>query len=223
MQQAGQSILYFAAGDLAYGGRAHYLLAGTVFAGTVVQEDTGLADCQGLRLPVPARGGRLRGELYYADPWILENIEKRLGLERARGRARHGELLVETTYHRGRDCKPMGPVRSEERILIAIPPLLPPPATPLAVYPALLRDYKPCQDSTAYCKTPGITHQAGVADIVAHPARIKEWLEANSLELEPATATTTIAGREYMLYTHVPVPRAPGAQYPLRRARVCLP
>ncbi len=197
------SILYAAAGSLAYGGELHGLMAGTVFAGTGRAVGLSLGDC-GPKLPVRRAGSRLTVELYYVEPeqitLIGEELGKRvtIGIERATVTVEAAGLTIPAETHVA-GCSPLtGDVeRSFIRLLLALPHGIEPPAEPLTAIPAVLKDAEVCGD--AFCPRHGSTVEAVVVDVYLHVRRLREWLRAPLGQLiarDPAGLR---------LYVHAPV------------------
>ncbi len=197
-------LLYFAAGDIAYGGLLHGYMAGSVFAGRAYVKGYGLRSCKGNLLLSHSREEKVWGELYYVSPHLVHRITASLGLVEEAAEAEHGKLKLPVVLHTvGQDtvCQAANGVR-EVRLLLALPPQTPPPAIPMASYPARLQGYEPCRNWRAYCPASGTGFSTALVDIVIHPRVLEEWLRANSLRLEAGIAETPGG---YVLYPLVGV------------------
>ena len=203
-------IPYLASCDLRYGGGLHGLLAGSIYAGTV--RLAGYCCSRDAPVASPCRGCASKAELYYLDPRGLARLDAELGGWARRTIAvSHGGASIHAEAH---VADPVGlhacrPEPGWLRVLLALPPALPPPATPLAAMEAVLRGYEPCMDGKAFCPRPGAEAPAALADIYTEEKLLREWLEANSLEL--AEALATLRPRSITALAHAPAPRTPGA------------
>ena len=200
-------IPYAAAGDLAYGGKLHGLLAGSLYAGTLEAPGTCVSLCTEYKLPTRCRGTS-RAELYYVEPQLLHVLDQRLGSLGAERRTiilRHGELVIHAEAHLATGCRIVNNNDNWVRLLLALPPQAPPPATPMAVYTAIIEALEPCQDQQAFCKNPAASTEAAIADILVSTSMLNSWLESLNAQLLPAPAR--LSPNNLTIYTHVPTRR----------------
>lgn len=196
---------YLATCELRYGGSLHALLAGSIYAGTATLRSHCCSDAP---VASPCRGCAEEAELYYLDPRGLARLEAELaGWTRRTVTIRHGGAVLHAEAHVANPAQPHAcrPRRSWARLLLALPPALPPPAQPLAAAEAVLKGYEPCMGGTAFCPRPGAETPVALADIHTERTRLTEWLDAASLEL--AEATAQLAPRRLTALVHVPRPR----------------
>jgi len=195
---------YVAGGDLAYGGKLHGLLAGSIFAGLVEVLRACPSRCNGIAL-LKKCGRSTLAELYYVEPQLLRVLDQRLGglgAERATIILRHGELVVHAEAHLATQCSPVNEESQWRRLLLALPPQTPPPATPMAVYTAVLEALEPCPDQQAFCKNPAASTEAAIADILVSTSILKAWLENLNAQLQPAPAR--LSPSNLTIYIHAP-------------------
>jgi len=198
-------IPYAATGDLAYGGKLHGLLAGSLYAGTLEAPGTCVSLCAEYRLPTRCRGAS-RAELYYIEPQVLRVLDQRLGSLGAERRTiilRHGELVVHAETHLATGCCIANNNDNWVRLLVALPPQAPPPATPMAVYTAVVEALEPCPDQQAFCKNPAASTEAAIADILVSTSILNPWLESLDAQLVPAPAR--LSPNNLTIYTHIPI------------------
>jgi len=195
---------YAAAGDLAYGGRLHGLMAGGIFAGSIQLRGACLAEAGGLALPTRCKNGLLTAELYYHDAGTLASIayrlEQLLGAQRETLEAVHGDTVFPVEVHIVQGA----PARRQPtwlRILLLLPPLAPPPAQPLATYTVEASGVEPCMDGRLFCHGNG--REAVVADVVVSPERLNAWLSELGAVLTPLIARSLSTG--LYLYVHAPL------------------
>ncbi|KSW11488.1 hypothetical protein CF15_01160 [Pyrodictium occultum] len=197
---------YAAAGDLAYGGRLHGLMAGAVFAGRVGLRGACLARAGDLLLLSRCRGGRVEAEIYYHDAPGLRQLDSRLwslvGARRASLEAVHGDLVFPVEAHVV-EAPATSRVERWVRLLLLIPPAAPPPAQPLASYPVEALGVEPCADGRLFCR--GGEGEAVAADLVVSGERLSSWLEELGAALAPVAARSRPLGLS--LYAHAPVQR----------------
>ncbi|BEP18062.1 hypothetical protein PYJP_14140 [Pyrofollis japonicus] len=204
-------IPYIVAGDLAYGGKLHNLLAGSIFGGKTVLQGYCLVNCNNVKLLSRNNCiGSIDAELYYIEPDIITLIDKYFsGLATVKRTVtiEHDDVVINAEVHEALDyCETVRDTGNWIRLLLVLPPLLPPPTSPLSTYLAELFNYKPCNNKTAYCKAIGATSEAIVADIYINKIVLREWLKANNLALIEGIAYFKIHGmREIVLLVHVPV------------------
>ncbi|MET1101296.1 MAG: hypothetical protein ABWW69_02295 [Pyrodictiaceae archaeon] len=197
-------------GSLAYGGELHGLLAGTVFAGLARARGLSLARCNNLLLSVEASTSLL-GELYHVDPAVLQLLDSRLGLQRRSISVSVAgvNLIAETHIAPKLQCTPLSQATRYLRMLLALPPHLPPPVQPLAAYPARLVGYEPCHNAMFYCLSLGSSYETALVDIVISPRLLRDWLEENRAGLGGGVAEAPSGLR---LYPLVLVPRPQGVR-----------
>ncbi len=177
-------ILYAAAGSLTYGGSLHRLMVGSIYAGSALVVGTSLCSCNGVRLLCSGEG-EVEVELYYVDPGVLARLDRELVSYDARRvslpvRFRGGlpGILAEAHIVPKSVCSEEASEKPYRRLLLAVPPLVPPPAQPLALYPAVLEDVEPTEDGRAFTESPGAHWEAGVADVYVHRSVVEEWVES---------------------------------------------
>jgi gamma-glutamylcyclotransferase (GGCT)/AIG2-like uncharacterized protein YtfP len=171
-------LLYAVAGSLAYGGNLHHLMAGTLFAGRGVASNVRLADCNGYQMMEVRKGSELDVELYYVDASTLQHLDRELtgllGTRRSTLVVRAGGIEVLAEAHVAAGCKPTSlPENAYVRVLLALPPSLPPPVEPLAALPAIVDGVRPCGD--VFCPSPGSSWEAAVVDVYLTLSRLREW------------------------------------------------
>ncbi len=195
-------IPYVAIGELRYGGRLHGLLAGAVFAGTGVVVNA----CPGPSgLPTRCSCGSI-AELYYLDPGHMQLLDARLGALGARRETvviRHGgaEIMAEAHLDPGGqgDCSQPRWLR----LLLLLPPLLPPPTAPMASVTVRIRGLRPCRGGSAFCPAPGEEQEAAAADIYASTVLLDGWLAAHGLRLAETLGRPATGGPLMLLYAPV--------------------
>ncbi len=179
-----------ALGPLAYGGRLHWLMAGSVYAGTGVA-----AYCLDTREGAPCvtgcrRRGRGLAELYYMDPMAYQELRRRLhrlgltletvAVEPLGG----GGAGVAAEAPSAGGCPSPTPASVEPgkpaRWLVALPPQLPPPAPPMASMEALLPGFEVCSGQRCFTPSRGGGVEAVVVDVVASLERLRGWAEAEA-------------------------------------------
>ncbi len=198
-------IPYAAAGDLAYGGKLHGLLAGSLYAGTLEAPWTCVSLCTEYKLPTRCSGVG-RAELYYIEPQLLHVLDQRLdglGAERRTIILRHGELVIHAETHLATGCRIVNNDNDWVRLLLVLPPQAPPPATPMAVYTAVIEALGPCPDQQAFCKNPAASTEAAIADILVSTSMLDSWLESLNAQLLPAPAR--LSPNNLTIYTHIPL------------------
>ena len=195
---------YAAGGDLAYGGRLHGLLAGSMYAGTLRALGACVTDCGDALLL--ARCGRDEPiELYYVAPDALRVLDERLsglGAMRRTIVLRHGGLVVHAETHLVNGCRPAAARSQWVRLLLVLPPEAPPPATPMAVYTAVLSNLSPCDNGQAFCEKEGGA-EAAVADLLVSEKVLSSWLEGLGARLLETSAQ--LSHNSLVAYVHVPV------------------
>lgn len=195
---------YAAGGDLAYGGRLHGLMAGGIFAGRIQLREACLAKAGDLILLSKCRKGTVMAELYYHDSDTLATIAYRLehllGARRETLEAIHGEAVFPVEAH-----TVDGTLTQHQanwiRMLLLLPPLVPPPIHPLATYTVEATGVEPCMDGRLFCRGSGC--EAAVADIVVSPERLEAWLSELGARLVPLIARGRAT--ELPLYVHAPL------------------
>ncbi|HIQ10377.1 MAG TPA: hypothetical protein EYH26_00155 [Pyrodictium sp.] len=200
------------AGDLRYGGKLHYVVAGTIYAGGIPARLV-MGKCKDYLLPLRYGEGEYQFvEIYYVESWRLKEIIKHLtqvlgiDIKRQTLRLEGGECIIycEAFVVNNETCNTR--IRENEqrkwaRILLAMPPHATIIVPPLAVYPLTLDNVKPCADGHAYCVAPGSSFVVGVHDIYVNMDRLYEVF-SNNIELEILPAKDSF-NRLYCVYTPI--------------------
>ena len=206
-------IPYAALGDLSYGGKLHHLLVGSMYIGSGYVK--GLRICKVGEVELACKADRdsiVNVELYYVDPLTLREIDHNLMDYDARrvsasilfegGLVR--SIMAEThIVSGGENIRDTG--KAFRRLLLALPPLLPPPAEPLSAYPALLHDVKPSSDGRAFSIEKGYRWEAGLVDIYAPVKLIEDWARSVNAELVHVKA---LVSSRTLVYPLAPVVRS---------------
>ena len=199
-----------AIGVLCYGQPLHRLLAGTIFAGSTRAEGLCVTSSED-GVGCPCSGEVSYIELYYADPPVLNTLETALKRHGARPRTIsiiHGGLKLEAEAYLAPagNCTPWAP--AEERTLVVLPPLRPPPTQPLAAYTVSVRGVKPCSDGQAFCPSRVEAQaKAAVVDIITAPRLLEEWARAAGARITPLTGTLEPLQLPALLYAPVRLTR----------------
>ncbi|ABM80582.1 hypothetical protein [Hyperthermus butylicus] len=202
-------VLYFASGDLAYGGKLHGLMAGSIFAGRISAVGLELRDCSVLLPGSGRRDARLSGEAYYIDAWRLSELDSRLegfGARRATVRVEHGDVVLNAETHLAEDCRPATDTaagRGWVRLLLVLPPRAPPPVQPMAVYLADIAGVSLCSSASRLLCRGGSIENAAMADVYVELGRLADWLE--ELGGEPVQVTGRMKPLDLTVFAVAPV------------------
>lgn len=200
------------AGDLCYGGKLHYVVAGTVYAGSVPARIV-MGEFEGHLLPLKYGVGEYQFvEIYYVESWRLKEIIRHLSqmlgvaVKSQTLRLKEGRCIVycEALVAGGEthDVRVRGnQQRKWARILLAMPPHATIVAPPLAVYPLAIDNIEPCPDGRAYCEVSGSSFVVGVHDVYVNMDRLREAFPRDiKLKILPAKDPLN---RLYCVYTPI--------------------